>query len=207
MSTQELLQPFCAVDDIRVSLNRIFKKGDYLYATNGHVIVSVKDDGTETCPDNDALAPNGEVILQREKCAGPGFVPLRFDEPQDKEKCTSCGGSGKIAEREICDSCNGNGSFEHYDHWYECQACDGEGTVKAKTGETDQCEDCNGSGESKHQPVTLPDGRTFKLLYLNKLLALPGIEYLPDPMRDDGTISIMQFRFDGGIGALMPIRV
>lgn len=146
MSTQQLLQPFCAVNDIRVYLNRIFRKDGYLYATNGSAMVSVKDDGTvETDPDNDARCPNNvEEIISRDKCAGDGFIPLRFDEPKEKNPCTGCGGSGKIFRSNACPCCD-DGEFIHEGHWYECKECDGEGRVKATEGETEVCEDCKGS--------------------------------------------------------------
>jgi len=205
VSAQQLLQPFCAVDDIRVYLRRIFRKDGHLYATNGAVLVSVADDSSvETDPDNDARCPNNvELIISREKCAGVGFIPLRFDEPKEKKPCTGCGGSGKIFKSNACPCCD-DGEFIHEGHRYECKECDGEGRVEATSGETDTCEDCKGSGVSDTQPVVLPDGRTFGLAHLNKLMALPGIEYLPEQIDDSS--NIMRFRFAGGIGALMSIR-
>lgn len=56
-------------------------------------------------------------------------------------------------------------------------------------------------------PVLFPDGRHFSLRYLTKLSTLPGIEYLPDSSEPGGNFApMMVFRFDGGIGVLMPMR-
>lgn len=84
----------------------------------------------------------------------------------------------------VCPDCNGEGSF---DCASDCGRCEGFGEI-----------------DPEAQYSTTIKGLHFQLNYVRKILALPAIEISQTAVIDsDGTLP-MQFRFDGGIGALMP---
>lgn len=86
--------------------------------------------------------------------------------------------------REQCDSCEGRGK----DH--DCPDCDC------------TCDDCGGRGtQSAVERISVDAfGRIFRLKYLQQICQLPGIEIDPS---GEGTRPML-FRFDGGVGVLMP---
>lgn len=203
MTTQELMQPFCAVGDVRAYLNHIFKKGEFLCASNGHVFIRVQNDGTvEVLPESEDNKTDDGKILNLEAWPTDGFIPLEFSAPDIIEQCSICEGTGKTFEKEECDECDGKGEFKHGSHYYSCDECDGDGKVQASFGDKIACVDCHATG-IKYQYLTIPDGRVFNYTYMLKLQALPGIIYLPD--HSDSSTS-MRFKFDNGVGLLMPIR-
>jgi hypothetical protein len=205
MSTQELLQPFCAVSDVRYYLNHIFKKGDFLFASNGHVIVRMPDDGTvEIHPETLNNTIDTDKVLCLEWPAD-GFIPFDFSAPDVIEKCHTCNATGRTFQKEDCDECDGEGEFKHESHYYECKQCDGSGQIRAAYGEKCTCEDCKGTG-IQYAYLTIPDGRQFNYQYILKLESLPGVVYLPDHSDTDYGSAPMRFKFDGGMGLLMPVR-
>jgi hypothetical protein len=84
-----------------------------------------------------------------------------------------------------------------------CMTCDGRGTEHTCPDCTCKCDDCNGSGDAdpELQMSTIVSGRIFNLSYVRKVSELPNVEIADC----DGEIP-MWFRFDGGYGALMPMR-
>ena len=205
MNTQELLQPFCAVDDNREYLHYIFKKGDLLCASNGHIIVRVPDDKTVEIDPRSTNTLDIDRLLNLDTWPADGFIQLEFTGPDVIHKCSTCEGTGKTFEKEECDECDGEGEFEYGEHTYECKECDGEGKLRAYSGEKCDCEDCQGTG-IKYKYLTIPDGRQFNYQYILKLMALPGISYLPDYSDDEHGLAPMRFKFDNGLGLLMPVR-
>lgn len=125
MNAAHILQPFCAVGDIRHYLNQPYKKGDYLFASDGSIMVSMENDGLITDPELDALAPNNsETLIRRDSRPAEGFIPLEFTAPEEIEKCSDCKGTGKEPEKVTCD---------------ECRECDGDGRVGNTEGKTKAC--------------------------------------------------------------------
>lgn len=136
---------------------------------------------------NFTYATNGHIMVR---------VPRRADVPdktkefnQDKpleghEKAiyAPLTGSLPVMEMEDCDC------FDGYEH--DCPDCEC------------VCEACDGDGKTYPHASTSIGGANFAARYVALLLTLPGIEVaakhaFPDPLL---------FRFDGGIGALMPIN-
>lgn len=67
------------------------------------------------------------------------------------------------------------------------------------------CEACNGSGtvmETKRVSTTVRGG-IFNLRYVKMMLALPNVEVMTNRR---GELTPLWFRFDGGVGAIMPCR-
>lgn len=107
------LKPFCAKEDeARLSLQSPWSRGEYTYATNGHIMVRVarRDD----VPENEK-APAGEKIFDAAKSAG--WLPVPACELPPDIQCELCHGTG---EHEC--SCG---------HLHECVDCKGACMVDA----------------------------------------------------------------------------
>lgn len=65
------------------------------------------------------------------------------------------------------------------------------------------CVACNGTGKetTRDERSTECEGIIFALTYARQMLSLPGIEIAP-PHKENPWL----FRFDGGVGAIMPMR-
>lgn len=201
------MMKFCDPKDERLVCTKPFQdtKGNIL-ATDGKIIVSVPANfATE-----EIQVDHKNIDIFAEKYLDPelfknGFIPLAVEIPP-YPPCEHCTGTGKINEEHEteCTECDGSG--EHYigRHYYECKECDGSGKI-ADHSRTDvqkvDCEKCQGTGHGFH--LIKLDARSFQAKYLELIMALPNAEYLPD----DDKRAIMRFRFDGGIGCLMPIMI
>lgn len=88
----------------------------------------------------------------------------------------------------------------------ECPTCDGRGFAHDCPDCECQCETCDGSGESDGERLfsTSIGPKIFALNYVRQMLSLRGIELATLPETADE--NPMLFRFDGGVGALMPMR-
>jgi hypothetical protein len=87
----------------------------------------------------------------------------------------------------------------------ECYACEGSKTEHGCPNCTCPCERCGGTGEVTdidEKVSTTVRGVTFDLRYVLLMLSLPGVEVATKADKDKPLL----FRFDGGIGALMPMR-
>lgn len=85
-----------------------------------------------------------------------------------------------------CDACEGRG----YDH--DCPDCEC------------LCDACNGSGKmaSEQKISTTVRGVSFSLRYIRMMAALRGVEVSNKIEAEKPLL----FKFDGGVGAIMPIR-
>ncbi len=193
----ELLNNFCAKskDDPRTYLYKPFLIGEYIYATNGHVAIRVKNDGS--------LPEVAEI--DKVKTISNYFQSLSSDfidipSIPNPEPCKHCQGSGKWNEKIECDECDGDGEFIHGSHYYSCKECDGEG--KIETGnKVGICDSCEGSGHSRMQHMQIGIA-SFAVRYIIKISALPGIKFCKPIHQND----IATFVFDGGEGCIMPVR-
>lgn len=86
----------------------------------------------------------------------------------------------------------------------ECTACGGRGSAHDCPECTCDCEECDGSGNRMTAPKTstLIHGVIFDLRYVAMMLALPGVEVAAST----GKESPLLFKFDDGVGAMMPMR-
>lgn len=84
----------------------------------------------------------------------------------------------------------------------DCETCAGFGDHECKDcGSPHKCEQCDGTGKVPSPATTLIGELLYKDWYLAKIAALlnPKVQPLADP-------NLLLFRFDGGIGVLMPCR-
>ena len=87
-----------------------------------------------------------------------------------------------------------------------CAACDGRGHEHDCPSCGCICGACDGKGEvNPENNMSVSIGPTpFSLKYIRQILSLPGIEI--ETLAADQSMKPLFFRFDGGIGALMPLR-
>ena len=86
----------------------------------------------------------------------------------------------------------------------ECEDCDGRGCEHECPECHCICRACAGTGSQAAEGdySTTYEGVNFALRYVRKMLALPGIE-IAKPRTADAPLL---FRFEGGVGAVMPQR-
>ena len=196
--TLELLQSFAAIKDIREYLNQPFRVGDFAVASDGNHLIAIHDpENTYQLADVNVESVTKHITRLIEdaqlKTNYRALTDIAW--PEDKP-CTFCHGSG-MDEGE-CPDCDGRGWFHNGKHRYECEECKGTGNV-----EPQPCVICNGRGKVSGQ-ITL-DGRLFNASYLKKFSVIDGAEIalaVTPPDRHDPA----HFRFNGGVGAVMPMR-
>ena len=190
----ELLNRFTAnSSDPREYMRAPFTRGDWTYATNGHIAVRVpKIDGMEILPDKHI--PKLEGLF--ESVCFDACIALPPLPPQ--EECSMCSGTGITYE---CEECEGDGEFENGSHTYTCKECDGSGQVEYSGGIAVACRHCGGTGKKLVKTINV--GRShFDLFYLHLINGLPGARFSPGA----GPMDYAWFVFDGGEGVLMPRR-
>lgn len=109
---KESLQRFCAdASDIRYYLCQPWSRGEWTYATNGHIIVRVKR--LAEVEENDK-APDCETMI-RKQAAPTNWMPVPVATMPPDVVCYECNGSGCYTdgdENEDCDWCNRTGKVK-----------------------------------------------------------------------------------------------
>ena len=199
--TPEHLQRFCASpNEVRYYLQKPWRTGGLIYATNGHVMVEIPDDGRAGIIDRTESHPHAGRMFKDEPT---NWAPLPALSPRlIGGTCWQCEGEGRHG-RVRCIECEGVGSFPHGRHNYSCTACDTAGRVGSD--DTPQvCLACDGFGEpgsaDKAHGTKVGDS-TYQTRYLRLFVGLPGIEIAQFGMKAGAWL-----RFDGGRGMVMPYR-
>lgn len=191
------LQPFCAKERSRYSIEIPFVQGGFRYATNSRIIVRVPADGEPDTvvddfkfPDAGILPwrPAGELrpwpaaayirkVMDCHECDGAGVI--------NQQKCSHCGGNGE------CPDCGGEG---------RCVECNGSGYSGGQI-----CSACDGAKETEQDFATPIDSRHVRASNDKLIRALPNVCWVatgtPSPT------SPIYFTFDGGEGMVSPVRV
>jgi hypothetical protein len=187
----ELLQRFCATtNDTRVWLQKPWRDAGHIYATNGHMIVRIPDDGREVSANDKS---HTKVPGWFSKHKGCEFIPIPDLLPEPP--CEVCDGKG-WHDGADCGECEG-GKFEHGSHTYDCMHCGATGRIAAES----ICLTCDGFGTTAHNSRTAIGNTCYQTRYLKFLSTLPGIMISPNGPSDP-----CAFRFDGGSGLIMPMR-
>lgn len=84
----------------------------------------------------------------------------------------------------------------------DCEKCDWRGVMHDCPDCDCVCGDCDGSGKREKKASLSFSGVAYDIRYLRQIASLPSIEVEASPSGD----APLRFRFEGGIGALMPIR-
>jgi hypothetical protein len=84
----------------------------------------------------------------------------------------------------------------------ECDTCNGTGDHDCGCGTPHPCGDCEGSGKDYPLQTVKIGGAWLNCIFVRKMLALPNLEfnYTGKPTE------ARSFRFDGGIGLIMPMK-
>jgi hypothetical protein len=112
------LDKFCEKDGVRYYLEKPFRLGGYIYATNGHLAVRIPDDGREAAEAYKSVSGIGKIFADAIARDGEQFtVPnIALPDGPDEEKCPACNGLGEPE----CDM----------EHMHDCPECDGTGMVE-----------------------------------------------------------------------------
>ena len=190
----EILKKFVSQNDPREYMRGPFNRGEWTYATNGHIAVRVpKIDGIATLAEKHIPKLEGPFKRTHSDNAFVALPPL-----PPLEKCRFCNGTGVAYE---CEECDGDGEFEHGSHTYACKECDGRGQVTYSGGIEAACWRCGGSGAKRIVPIQV-GGSHFDLFYLHLINGLPGAKFSPGA----GRMDMAMFVFDGGEGILIPLK-
>lgn len=85
----------------------------------------------------------------------------------------------------------------------ECSKCGGTGNEHDCPDCSCDCDGCGGSGKQAARVSTTVASGIFNLRYIAMALALPAVEFMTSARDEEGPLL---FRFDGGVGAVMPMR-
>lgn len=166
MNTTEpfALSDFVSCDETRPALCKPWKHGDYVYATDGRIMVRVSADlFPEVAPCADPNAPY--IQAQSDKL---------FSEPPPPD-----------------------------DHWLSPTTEMSE--VKPVKGDKgDKCDKCSTVFNVPHTAIRIGNA-ALNCFYIEKLCRLPGVMLHLAPDRKE--LDVVPFRFDHGIGVLMPMKV
>lgn len=193
------LVPFTGIDDFRDYLNAPWRRDGKLYATNGHFMIELADDGRDV-PAYDKH-PNCTAQFDKRTPGTFGALP----EIPPAEPCSFCNGKG-MCYHEGCPDCDAKGEFQHGMHDYECKRCDGDGWFtfpETPAGEKpSRCAACDGFGEEAGFLYgTKVVDQTFANRLLRVVSRLPDVE-VAECSPNDG----LWFKFDGGRGLVMSFR-
>lgn len=200
MTTAIDLTRFTGVEDFREYLNAPWRRDGKLYATNGHIMVEIHDDGRDV-PAFDKH-PNCLAIFEKHRpCEFVSIPEIAVAVP-----CNVCEGKG-MYYREMCPDCDGEGEFKHGLYEYNCKRCDCEGYfafAKVPAGEKAmRCVACDGFGEEVSKELGTVVGT---LRIANRLLraasSLPNVQVAMTDNEKPGLF----LRFDGGRGFVAPLR-
>src|SRR6185436_2051933 len=140
------LQPFCSTDETRYYLNKPWSRGEFAYATNGHILIRVPR--RPDVPENDK-SPDIAAVIAKNPSDGVDFVRVAFNLPPARTgqiECPSCDGRGVEHD---CPECT-----------CVCYQCKGEQLISEEDGSI--AVDVNGG--------------PFAIRYCRMLAALPDIE-------------------------------
>ena len=176
--TIDLLK-FCSKEEARFNISRPFSKGEYTYATNGHLAIRV----ARTDQPENLEAPDCERLfaaaIERGEPPWIDLPPFQLH----RKRCPICRGTGFVDEEYR--SC-----AKESPNAYECEECEGgvilsgSAIVKAKKGKVRMASQ-----------------------YLDLLKDLPEIKIGVVGDESTRTDKPIRFKFDGGEGLLMPMRM
>lgn len=198
------LQKFCATDtDPSPHMRKPSRCADGIVATNGRILICVPDDGRQAEAAKESLAKSFANFKAGLTDPSRFWVDATTIQLPPAVKCGHCHGTGHSYQVK-CEDCDGEGEFDHGLHTYECKECGGDGFIKTSPhsdgAKKVECYECDGTGEGFQ---AVPAGQAhFQRRYLHLIQQLPNCRL--GTMGGTGTAL---FTFDGGWGALMPVRV
>lgn len=212
----QTIQLFCCEDETKVNLCTPYSRGEYTFATNGHMQIRVPR-LVEVPEREDAPI----VVISESDPVGKNYLK----EPAEwlpvpavtvaSEPCKQCGGTGSGVE---CPECKGDGyvelstDFNDYDS-PDCKTCNGTGQISAAGYERLKgrmlwlpeskpvtCDNCH-TGQVWPMAGEIVGGVKINVRFLDLIGRLPGAQ-----LGVFGELDVARFRFDGGDGLVMPMR-
>ena len=190
---------------LREYLQKPWRDGQYVYASNGHWLARVPAaEFHGEAADRTPRHPASVARMFADAADRTAFHPLTgIAKP---EECGPCSGRG-VTRGSECNSCDGEGTFDRMGWDYECKQCDGTGIdrhVPDEAAADHACNSCKGYGllfTSEHEPALYRE-RYFSPVYLWLLQAIAGAELAvaADPL------AAARFRVGALEGLLMPCR-
>lgn len=154
-------------DGLRYDLTP-FSRGDFTFATDGHVLVRIP-----------------RVAEVQERVTAPKIPEQWFDQSEVKE-WLPIPELPSPSEPADCPTCHGGDEPPH-----DCPEC------------ACKCDDCDGTGKEIPKPVGVIVGtRKLSETILTRMKTLPGPVFLQS---DGDKHSQCKFKFEGGLGCLMPM--
>jgi len=185
------------LDQSREELKEPWSEDGYTFCSDGHILLRLPAiAGILRPPPFDRKMPWPDAALLPEMTKAKRVKV-------GTEKCSFCKGSGEVL---TCPDCEGLGivSWDVGKHEYEhdCYECDGTGFINS--GDGDKCEECDGTGRIiKVEAAHVSGCEGISNVKMNKLATLPGCMFSRETIFDD----VFYFRFEGGDGLVMAIRV
>jgi len=188
------------LDENNKSLCAPFSWEKWTGATNGHMAVRIpRIIGIDKAPPFSSICS-----LPWEPTQIGEWVDLPKYELPDRQTCPSCYGSGQVY---TCPECDGAGevqwSTEFNDYSDDCKTCHAAGHVP---GEGKKCSNCDGErfvyAINEMAVGFCNDGYDINAFLLEKIKKLPGVELYTARTKD-----MFHFRFDGGGGVLMGMKI
>jgi hypothetical protein len=175
--TLELLKTFCSTDVLRHAITEPFSAGGFTYATTGLILLRVPL--LRDVPERPDAPKLDEAM---DKFPKPDVSVEWFDFPIAPEKPAK-------EPTVICDDCSGSGEVRcsHCDNWTDCEECGGTGQIESS--ETIQ--------------AVLVGNRKMNGDHLRLIATLPNPKAA---INHGGGMDPIAFKFDGGIGLVMPLR-
>lgn len=197
------LWQFCMVAETamrsRYDLSQPFSRGQYTYATNGHIIVRVP----RIVEDAEAHWPKIEDVTAA--ISHDALSPLPVLCTDDPGECPTCKGFGVVRP--------------HMAFGMQCEGCKRctWGYIPARKPHPDQetCDECEGRKVTwpKDAKVMLTHRCAIAPRYYRMIAALPNaqidltVDCVSASWEKDQAVRGVTFAFDGGDGLVMPIRI
>lgn len=220
-------------DSYRADLAEPFSSDAYTYATDGRIMVRVERvAGTEVEPKPDFDLGSKVKTLEGylSRIDGAKFEPMPSVDippkpPYVPNPCTDCGATGKVHSIE-CYKCQGRGITicPTCDHEDDCERCNGAGCIDrpAKLDDNPEhievCDNCKGTGDlgdPNTDPIVFTRVGPYWIdrKYVVLMQTLPGLEidmsnvgwHVSTSGASIGHSAPVLFRFDGGVGGIMPL--
>lgn len=197
------LELFFDKSDCREHLRAPFNFNGKTYATNCYAMICVPQrDGVQELENEPLKSSINRYFGDQGKDYQPFTDKVELPE---KEKCSTCKGSGKATIRK-CEECEGDGELElesDYNYYYvTCKSCNGDGS-KTVSGGNEDCQRCGGAGSGYDRWAYVAiNGVNIAPKYAEIIIAMPDLNVFAKP--ED---MILYFKSGDDEGVIMGIRV